>query len=104
MDPYNQPGRPAQQPMQGHPSQGQPASPAQTGSPPQSAQQQPLSQTSVSTPTLRWVSIDAPEMPVSLGPKDYVLESVYNHQLDAWEVLVLVRPDESEDEEDEEDE
>jgi hypothetical protein len=73
------------------------------GAPAEGTQPQPISEMSVSTPTLRWVSIDHPGTQIPLGPDDYVLDSVYNHQVDAWEVLVLVQPAEEPDE-DEDDE
>lgn len=58
----------------------------------------------MSTPTLRWVSIETLQDQVPIGPDDYVLNSFYNQQIDAWEALVVVQPrgDEEEEEEDEE--
>lgn len=51
----------------------------------------------MATPTLRWVSIGHPSEQVPIGPDDYVLDSLYNYQIDAWEVLVIVQPDDADD-------
>lgn len=56
----------------------------------------------MSTPTLRWVSISGPQQTVPLTEGDYVLDSVFNPRQGVWEVLVLVKPTESDEEEDEE--
>jgi hypothetical protein len=56
----------------------------------------PISEMSVSSPTLRWVSIGHPQDAVPLGPDDYVLDSVFHPQMNTWEVLVLVQPREDE--------
>jgi len=61
----------------------------------------PIGEMSVDSPTLRWVSIERPGASVPIGPDDYVLESVFNPGIDAWEVLVLVEPREAEEDEDE---
>jgi hypothetical protein len=71
------------------------------GTPSEGRQRQPISEMMVSTPTLRRVSIDHPQAQIPLGPDDYVLDSVYNHQIDTWEVLVLVQPREEEEGEEE---
>jgi len=52
----------------------------------------------VSTPTLLRVTLGRPGEEIPLGPDDYVLDSVYNYQLDAWEALVIVQPREADDE------
>ena len=59
----------------------------------------PIGEMSVDSPTLRWVSIDRPGASVPIGSDDYVLESVFNPGIDAWEVLVLVEPRETEEDE-----
>jgi len=51
---------------------------------------------SVSTPTLRWVALETFGEQVPLGPNDHVLDSVYNHHVDAWQILVLLQPTEEE--------
>lgn len=56
----------------------------------------------MSTPTLRRVSIGGPGEQVPLGEDDYVLDSYYDPQRDAWTVLVLVQPTDPEDDETEE--
>ena len=98
------------QPTQGGPpTQGQ-SEPLQPPGPQQqaAAQPTPIGEMDVDSPTLRWVSIEHPQDAVPIGPDDYVLESVFNPGIDAWEVLVLVQPREGEDatepEEDEEEE
>lgn len=70
--------------------------PAQTGG---GQQPQPIAEMTVSTPTLQRVTMDHPQMQLPLGPDDHVLNTVYNPQIDAWEVLVIVQPDEEDDEE-----
>lgn len=105
MPPYNQPTRQTEQPMHGGPPSGQPEGPPPEGGPPPGVQQpQPISEMTVSTPTLRWISIGHPGEQIPIGPDDYVLDSVYNHQIDAWEVLVIVQPREAEADEKEDDE
>jgi hypothetical protein len=99
MEPYNQPGWQSEQSTQGGFQQGQSEQVPPADAP---VEEEPISEMVVSTPTLRWVSIDHPQTRIPLGPDDYVLDSVYNHQIDAWEVLVLVEPREQEASEDEE--
>lgn len=103
--------RQTEQPAQGRAQQG-PA--GQGGPPPQgefggTTQQVPeVSASRPTTPTLRWVSIEHRQDQVPIGPEDHVLNSVYNAQADAWDVLVVVQPGETEEadaeEEGEEDE
>ncbi|WP_435346366.1 hypothetical protein [Haloarchaeobius sp. HRN-SO-5] len=97
MQPNNQPGRPPEQGQQwsGQAQQGweQPEQrqPAQTT--------RPATEGSVSEPTLQWVQIGSQQEQVTLGPKDYVLDSFFNPQYGTWEVLVLLKPEtEGEDE------
>lgn len=101
MAPYNQPGRPAGQQQSSQPmGHGEGAPP---GSGYQSTVQQapPVSQMDVPTPTLRWISIGHPQEQIPIGEDDYVLQSVFNHQIDAWEILVLVQPEEGDEDEEE---
>lgn len=93
MNPPNKPSRQIEQPTHsGPPPQQQPAGP-----PPREVKQfQPIMEMEVSSPTLRRVSMDHLQDQLPIGPDDYVLNSVYNHQLDAWEVLVIVQPREDE--------
>ncbi|MFC7177070.1 hypothetical protein [Halosegnis marinus] len=91
MDPNNPHGRATgRQPTQGSFTQAPEQQAAGTGEP------MPVAEMSVSTPTLRRVSMNYPNEQLPLGENDYVLESVYNPQLDAWEALVLVRPEDDE--------
>lgn len=94
MNPYNPPGSQAEPSHRSQFQEQQQAyGPSTASQPPDDVQEpQPISEMTVSTPTLRWVSIDHPAAQVPLGPDDYVLNSVYNPQLDAWEVLVIVQP------------
>lgn len=62
----------------------------------------PISEMSVSTPTLQWVSIGHPQEQIPIGPDDYVLSCEFNHNMDAWEVLIIVQPTEAEEDDDEE--
>ena len=102
MTPYEQPGRPTDQPMQSNrPAGGADRIPPGGGQQGAVQQMPPVSEMSVSTPTVRWITIDHPRDQVTLGEDDYVLQSVFNHQRDAWEVLVLVQPRESDEEEEE---
>ncbi|NHN42734.1 hypothetical protein G9C85_13995 [Halorubellus sp. JP-L1] len=96
-------GQPKQggQPMQG--SQGRRETLQPPGTQQQAAPQTtPIEEMDVDSPTLRWVSIEHPQDAVPIGPDDYVLESVFNPGIDAWEALVLVQPRESEDEDEDE--
>lgn len=79
----------------------------QSRQPPQQGGSQHLesvSEADEETPTLRWISIGHPQERTAIGEEDYVLDSFYNVEIDAWEVLVIVRPGDDDDEEDEEDE
>lgn len=99
MDPPNYPGREREQMMQNDP-QRRSRGRAPTGGTPQSEPQgaQPLSEMTVTTPTVCRVTMDHPQARLPIGPSDYVLNSVYDHQRDAWEVVVLVQPNEAEEE------
>lgn len=55
----------------------------------------------VSSPTLRWISIDHPKTEIPIGEDDRVLESIFNLEYDTWELLVLVQPTEGDEESDE---
>lgn len=111
MSPYDQPGGQPGQPVQGDQPVGQPGQPVQGGQPveqsaqmaqqgtagagqPGSAGPQSVAEMSVSQPTLVWVSLTQPGDPLALGENDYVLNSVYSAGTDAWEALVLLRPEE----------
>lgn len=59
---------------------------------------QPVPELAVSTPTLLRLTIGHPADHVPIGGDDYVLDSTYNPQIDAWEVLVIVQPGGAEDE------
>lgn len=84
----------------GQPSGGQPSgySPSQQGA--QGGQADPgyaqstTAEMDVSLPTLRWISMQHPQQVEPLGEDDQVVNSVYNSQLNTWEVLVLVNPTE----------
>lgn len=103
MAPHDQPGRPAGQPAQSSRPIEQTGG-ATPGSGQHGAVQQapPVSEMTVSTPTLRWISIGHPQEQVPIGENDYVIESVFNPQMDSWEVLVLLQPGETDEDEDEE--
>jgi hypothetical protein len=105
MSPYEQPtGQPGQPVQGGQPleqsapttQQGTPATTGQSGT----ARPQSIAEMSVSRPTLVWVSLTQPGEPLALGEDDYVLNSVYSAGTDAWEVLVLLRPNETAEETD----
>jgi hypothetical protein len=81
MNPDNPVGRQVEQQAQGRPPGG-------------AREPDPISEMTVSTPTLLWISMDRPLEQIPLGPDDHVLDSNFNHQIDAWEVLVIVQPDE----------
>jgi hypothetical protein len=49
---------------------------------------------SVSTPTLRWVTVGSLQEQVAIGQDDHVLDSVFDPQRGVWSVLVLVQPTE----------
>lgn len=76
------------QPRQGDFTQGNAPQRAQQGVP----EPMTVEEMTVATPTLRRISMDQPNEQLPVGEDDYVLDSVYNHQIDAWEVLVLVQP------------
>lgn len=106
MYPNDQPQRQIEQSPQGTNPQGSGMPPEvhpESGGQATVGQRKPISEMSVSTPTLRWISIPHPQEQVPIGTDDYVLDSSYNPSMDAWEVLVLIQPDET-DEEEEEDE
>lgn len=72
-----------------------------TGQSTQTQQPAPVFEMDVTSPTLRWVSIQHPQQPIPIGDDDYVLDSFFNVQYNTWEVLVLVEPGEEPDADDE---
>lgn len=55
----------------------------------------------IDSPCLEWVTIDHPDEMYVLADDDYVLDTYFNPEYDAWEALVLLRPGEEDDEDDE---
>lgn len=50
------------------------------------------------TPCLEWITIEHPDDVYVLREDDYVLDSYFNPEFDAWEALVLLKPQREEDE------
>lgn len=50
------------------------------------------------SPRLEWITMEHPDEVVVLGEQDYVLDSYFDPEFDAWEALVLLKPDEEPDE------
>lgn len=73
----------------------------QTGQP--TAQPENIAEMEITGPVLTWLEISHPQQPVPIGENDRVLDSRFNEDYDVWEVLLVARPDET-DEEDEEEE
>ncbi|RBI60833.1 hypothetical protein DMJ13_17360 [halophilic archaeon] len=48
----------------------------------------------ITKPTLTWLQCPQPHQPISIQDDDRVLNSRFNPQLDCWEILLLVMPQE----------
>lgn len=49
----------------------------------------------ITTPMLRWIRIVDPGQMMPIGENEEVLDTVYNGQYNAWEVLVRTPPEEA---------
>lgn len=68
----------------------------QTGQP--VAQPENIAEIEITGPVLTWLEISHPQQPVPIGENDEILDSRFNEEYDVWEVLLVARPDGSEEE------
>lgn len=50
----------------------------------------------ITGPTLTWLELDQPKQTIPIGENDRVLDSRYNEEYDAWEILLVALPDDDE--------